>query len=222
MANPTPSVDLLRERLVDTFQSTDFEPWRKRLALAGVVVLVVGFMVNRWLWPDVGPPPESYLPRATTTAVAPPTTSLRAAKVHVAGAVARPGVIDVPAGSRVGDATTAAGGFTADADLDRINLAAKLSDGQRVYVLRRGEQVTPPVPLGGGGNSDSHEASGPISLNSASAKELEELPGVGPATAAAIVAYRQQKGGFTTIEQLGQVKGIGPAKLAQMRPRLTL
>ena len=153
--------------------------------------------------------------------------------VHAAGAVSRPGVYTLPAGSRVQDLVAAAGGLTADADSDRVNLAAPVPDGSRVYVPRRGEVGPGPdvVPIGPGPGSVSGpdgsgvgpagdpapSSSSPLDLNQASAGELELLPGVGPATAAAIVAHRQQHGPFTSVDQLQNVRGIGPAKLAQIR-----
>ena len=132
--------------------------------------------------------------------------------VHVAGAVVSPGVYPVPEGSRVIDAVRAAGGFAADANPDAVNLAALVADAQRVYVPREGEAVVVDVGAAGG------LAAGPINLNSATADQLDELPGVGPATAAAILAYRTQVGRFSTVDDLLEVRGIGDAKLEQLRP----
>jgi competence protein ComEA len=139
--------------------------------------------------------------------------------VHVAGAVNRPGLVALPAGSRVADAVAAAGGSTLDADLERVNLAAKVTDGQRVLVPRAGEPAaTEATGSSAGANPTGGVApSGPIDLNTATAIELDALPGVGPATAAAIVTYRDQHGKYTSIDALLDVPGIGPAKLAQIR-----
>ena len=153
--------------------------------------------------------------------------------VHVVGAVAAPGVQRLPAGARVVDALDAAGGASGDADLARINLAAALVDGQQVYVLRIGE-VAPPPAAGatGAGGGDAGPAGGDmaagdtagglVDINRASATALEELPGVGPTTAEAIVAHREQNGPFTSVDDLIDVRGIGEAKLEQLRPHATV
>jgi competence protein ComEA len=153
--------------------------------------------------------------------------------VHVAGAVRSPGVQHLPGGARVVDAVDAAGGANPDADLARINLAAPLQDGQQIYVPRVGE--TPPTPVGGSGGTSSSVSGGsgsssstgsatgqPVNINTASADELDTLPGVGPTTAEAIIAYREQNGPFTSVDQLLDVRGIGDAKLEQLRNLVTI
>ena len=145
--------------------------------------------------------------------------------VHVVGAVAAPGVQRLPAGARVVDAVTAAGGAAADADLTRVNLAAVLVDGQQVVILRPGELPPPGVgPVTGGGAGAVDPASGEtlVNLNTASPTELEELPGVGPATAEAIVSHRDQQGPFASVDDLLDVRGIGEAKLEQLRAHATV
>jgi competence protein ComEA len=139
--------------------------------------------------------------------------------VHVAGAVASPGVQRLAAGSRVIDAVDAAGGLAADADPSRLNLAAELVDGQQVYVVRVGE-VAPALAAGGGGTNGGPEPV--VDLNTASAADLEELPGVGPATAEAIIEHREQHGPFTSVDSLLDVRGIGDAKLAELRDRVAV
>jgi competence protein ComEA len=141
--------------------------------------------------------------------------------VHVAGAVALPGVHDVAAGARVIDAVNAAGGLTPSADGARINLAAPVADGERVYVPAVGEPA-PPAVAGPSGGAGSSAPSGPLNLNTATADELDGLPGVGPATAAAIIEHRDRIGGFTSVDQLLDVRGIGEAKLEQLRPLVTV
>ena len=147
--------------------------------------------------------------------------------VHVVGAVLAPGVQRLPTGSRVIDAVEAAGGAAPDADLSRVNLAAVLADGQQVVVLRPGE--APPTAAGAGpadpGAADGAGGEGdgaPVDINRASAAELEELPGVGPATAEAIIAHRDQHGPFASVDDLLDVRGIGEAKLEQLRDRATV
>ena len=117
------------------------------------------------------------------------------------------------------DAVEAAGGVAADADGARLNLAAALTDGERVYVLRMGEDVPPPVAASSTavGSGSVGSASGLIDLNTADEAALDGLPGVGPATAAAIVAHRAQIGRFTSVDQLPHVRGIGKQKLNAIR-----
>jgi competence protein ComEA len=142
--------------------------------------------------------------------------------VHVAGSVVAPGIHDLTAGARVVDAIEAAGGLTPDADVARINLAARVTDGERVYVLAAGE-AAPPVAVGAtpaGGSSAG--APGLVDINTADAIALESLPGVGPATSAAILEHRARIGAFTSVDQLLDVPGIGEAKLAAVRDLVTL
>ena len=148
--------------------------------------------------------------------------------VHVAGAVTGPGVYRLSGDPRVHTAIEAAGGATADADLDGLNLAAPVGDGQRIYVPVAGEVDPADVPSDaiapidvGGGAPGAAIAAGPIDLNVASAAELEQLPGVGPATAGAIVDDRDRNGPFASVDDLDRVPGIGPAKLDAIRDLVT-
>lgn len=159
--------------------------------------------------------------------VAAPTTTVAPLVVQVAGAVARPGVYRLGTGARVGDLVDAAGGLSVEADQDRINLAAPLTDGVRIYVLRRGEAEPLPVVggesgtgTGTGGSKLNGAPPAPIDLNTATVDQLDQLPGVGPATAAAIVDDRRDHGPFKSVEDLARVRGIGPAKLAALRSRV--
>lgn len=139
--------------------------------------------------------------------------------VFVAGAVADPGVYDVPGPARVVDAIDAAGGARPEAELDALNLAAPLVDGQRIYVPVVGEivaSIADPADLSGGSVTGPIDIS-PIDINLATATELEQLPGVGPATAAAIVEHRDVHGPFVSVDDLTDVRGIGPAKLDAIR-----
>jgi competence protein ComEA len=145
-----------------------------------------------------------------------------ASYVHAAGAVARPGVYRVRAGGRVADVLDAAGGPADDADLDQVNLAAKVADGERVFVPHRGQAV-PAVVAGAvasasGGTAGA--AAGPVDLNTATLEQLDSLPGVGPATAQAILDYRAEHGRFSQVQELLEVRGIGEAKLAAIRARV--
>lgn len=142
--------------------------------------------------------------------------------VHVAGAVKKPGVVRIPRGSRVDDAVKAAGGFSSQADPDSVNLAQPLEDGVQVYVPHRGETVQVERRVGTARQSTvpEHKAlpSGKININTANVEQLESLPGVGPATARAIIDYRTHNGGFSSVDELLEVRGIGPKKLEQIRP----
>jgi competence protein ComEA len=158
--------------------------------------------------------------------------------IDVTGAVARPGLVALAEGARLAEAIAAAGGLAPDADRDRINLAGRVRDGERVYVPRRGEQAVPSVVAGapaggveavpdGGGGSGGGEApaspkapAAPLDLNRATAEQLDTLPGIGPATAAAIIDYRTQHGRFASVDELDQVRGVGKAKVEQLRPHV--
>jgi competence protein ComEA len=129
-------------------------------------------------------------------------------------------VLHLPTGTRVVDAVEAAGGATPDADTDLVNLATLLTDGLRVHIPRVGEAVPPGLggaSTTGSGGAGSEGPASPIDLNQASAEQLEDLPGIGPATAAAIVEHRERHGPFTSVDALTDVPGIGDAKLAQLR-----
>ena len=216
--------------------------WRERLAgaratidparaaiTAGIVLLLA--VAGWWLVRPARPPVEAGLPRASTTAEgaagvgeesgpqaasAPPELF-----VQVAGAVVRPGVYRLADGARVIDLIERAGGALADADLQAMALAGRLVDGQRVQVPHMGEvlplQATGGAgPPGTGGPGPTAPAA-PIDLNTASQPELEALPGIGPTTAQAILAYRDEHGPFASVDDLGEVQGIGPTRLDALR-----
>jgi competence protein ComEA len=171
----------------------------------------------------------STLPAPTAPATTDPAvTTPQPIVVHVAGAVNHPGVFTLPPGSRANAAVEAAGGPAQDAELDGLNLATPLTDGQRVYVPAVGE-VDPAVveelavaPPPGGESAAGEERPGPIDLNRATAVELEQLPGVGPATAAAIIDDRERHGPYATVDDLDRVPGIGPAKVDAIRDLVTV
>lgn len=130
--------------------------------------------------------------------------------VHVAGEVGKPGVYRLAAGSRVTDAIDRAGGVTGSGDPDAINLAARIADGQQIVV---------PSRVAGGG-ATAPDDDGPISLGSADQADLETIDGIGPVTAADIIAYRDEHGGIASIEELDEVPGIGPATIESLSERL--
>ena len=152
--------------------------------------------------------------------------------VHVAGAVRRPGVYELPGGARIRDAVTEAGGGRAGADLDALNLAAKVTDGQQVLVARRiaarsqptaAAAATPGVTAqaAAGTGAPGPAAGATVNVNQADAVQLEVLDGVGPAIALKIVDWRMQNGPFKTVDDLALVPGIGPKKLEAMRAQVT-
>lgn len=195
-----------------------------RVVLAGAVIVgVAAVLAVLLLRQPAPPPPELSLPRAGAGAEPSVTSTTVADDVvaHAAGAVRAPGVYTLAAGARVGDLLTAAGGAIEGADLNRVNLAAVVVDGSRVYLPLLGEAVpTVVVDEGAGagtGDADGGAVAGPVDLNTATAEQLDTLPGVGPATAAAILDERERRGRFASVDELLEVRGIGDAKLADLR-----
>lgn len=196
-----------------------------RQAVAVLVLLLFGVVVALTA---LGRSSASQLPVTPSPSVARATPTVEASvsssppvriRVHVLGAVVSPGVVPLDQGAIVQDAVLACGGLLDDADPAELNLAAPLSDGQQVIVGTtaepRGEVIQQPGsrPPGGAGE--------PVNLNTATAAELEELPGVGPVLAGAIVAWREENGGFGTVAQLQEVSGIGPKSFAKLEPLVT-
>jgi competence protein ComEA len=222
----------LRDRLAD---------WRHD-ARFGVVVLIGVALVAGVIWYRIGiggasagesggaPTAVSTTMATTTLADATATTAGKGASatiaVHVAGAVQHPGVVELRTGARVIDAVEAVGGALGDGDLDRLNLAAKVTDGQRVYVAKVGQSDPGAVGSGtdGGGVDDPAGATtgGKVNLNTATQAQLEELPGIGPTYAESIIAERQRRGGFTSVNDLRSVRGIGDKRFAELAPLVTV
>ena len=200
---------------------------RRRDSWTVVVVVSLAVGIGMLLWragsrPQIAPPATSARvaeERAVEPATQPSAPAQGVVLVHVAGAVRRPGLYELDAGARVADAIDAAGGPRPAADLDTLNLAESLVDGGKVEVARVGEVIelapattsapaTSPTPV--------------VSLNQADQAALETIPGIGPVKAAAILEYRAQIGAFSSIEELLDVSGIGPATLESMRPYVTI
>ena len=180
------------------------------LAVAALLVLGVGTAIVVWVM-RTPPATESVIPQATVASSVPAASADdgESMLVQAAGAVVSPGVYRLSGDARVVDVIDAAGGLAPGADPNRLSLAAKVSDGERVYVPVVGEAL--PAASSGAATD-----AGPIDLNSADEAALDALPGIGPATAKAIVAYRETHGPFTSVDQLLEVRGIGPAKLDQL------
>jgi competence protein ComEA len=217
---------------------TDFIHWigfSRILASAfGVVVMVVGVW---WVVRVPPPPPEASIPFATTSVVSnliasPALPSSANITVYVSGEVVKPGVYVLLATARVIDALQAAGGATNHADLVVVNLAASLVDAAQVFIPRIGStpRVTLPRPhagvnlpiagVGAGAVGSATSAIGIVDINSATLFDLDALPGVGPSTAQAIIDYRVANGPYASVDDLLNVRGIGPSKLAAMRARV--
>lgn len=166
-----------------------------RSLLAAGSISIAAILLALVAWPSTPEPPPIEIVGSRT---------VRQVTVHVSGAVVRPGLVTLPSDSRVADAIVAAGGATSDAQLGALNLAATVGDGTRLVVPSAVEGS----PVAGDGR---------VRLNSASATELQGLPGVGPVLAERIVAHRETVGSFETVEDLLDVPGIGEAKLAAIR-----
>jgi competence protein ComEA len=149
-----------------------------------------------------------------------PTDAPAQAVIYVTGAIVAPDVYQLPADARVKDLVLAAGGLTADADSEAVNLAAPLSDAQHIHIPRRGEGAQ--LPEGAGASGEQAEAGAPLNLNIASAADLDELPGVGLTIAERIVDYRKEHGPFQSVDDLANVKGIGASLLEKIAPLITV
>ena len=210
-----------RERIQDLAAHRK-ESW-PLIALAGAALVITLVLTGRSAPARVAPPatPAPSLPAATaaTAGGAAPTAAGPTLLVHVAGAVRQPGLYEFPQGARVADAVHTAGGPTRNADLHALNLAEPLVDGTRVEVVKIGEAVAPAALASPGTQAPS---AAPIPLNSADQAALETIPGVGPVTATAILTYRDQIGSFTSLEQLLEVDGIGPATFDSIRDYVAL
>jgi competence protein ComEA len=216
--------------------------WRRVVAVA--IATPIAAIVVWWMVRLPAPPVENFIPMAPTVTspaaaldtpangVLAPLDTLAPTRIaiHVVGAVQQPGVYHLVVGARGDDALRAAGGPTRDADVRRVNLAAPLMDGQQFVVPRVGERLTSTVPSLGsvvGGQSAGDTGINPgvnlgapllVDLNQATVAELDQLPGVGPSTARAIIDHRTRNGPFASVDDLLAVRGIGHAKLAELKP----
>ena len=209
--------------------------WVRLVGLLAAVVVVGGLVLLMVSWPRERPAGEVVVapsgvaespigdPFAEAFVAASPTPSLAASVwVHVAGDVRDPGIVGLPVGSRVDDAVRAAGGLRKHGSVGSTNLARLLVDGERIEVGGEdpGSSGLPAAPSGSAGSAGS--ATGPIDLNSATAEQLDSLPGIGPVTAAKILTWREANGRFTVVDELAEVPGIGPKTLAELRPHVRI
>lgn len=188
---------------------------REKLGAVGFTSLLFAILSSAMFFQLRRPQPAPIVistvappPKPTTAATVTPLPI----RVYVSGAVLRPGVYALPWDGRVEDAVAAAGGGAADADLSRVNLALRLRDEQQIYVPGHAEAVTPILPTPPPPTSSTHTSRTPgqkININTASAAELEALPGIGPVLAQRIIDYRQANGPFGRLEDIKKVKGIG-------------
>jgi len=185
--------------------------------VVGVVFAVMTYQRSRAEEVPVVPS-VSISAEPTPSPSAPPTV-----KVHVLGAVVRPGVVTLPEGSRVEDAIAAAGGLTGDADPALLNMAAVVVDGSQIVIGTTGSPAGEVNGGSGAGGSGSSGGAGiKVNINTASEAELETLPGIGPVTAGKIIAWRTDHGRFSTVDELQEVSGIGPKTMAQLEPYVTV
>ncbi|GAB3943408.1 helix-hairpin-helix domain-containing protein [Micromonospora vulcania] len=202
-----------------------FDPGRRGVRALAVVAVVVVLVAAAWAWRS-RPHPEPVTPLASaevpdTSAVLPNASGGGELVVAVAGKVRRPGLVRLPAGSRLADALQAAGGALPGVDVALLNPARKVTDGELIVV-----GVTPPPPapggVGGPAAGGAAPAGGPLNLNTATLAQLDALPGVGPVLAQRILTHRDQHGGFKSVGDLRQVDGIDDARYEQLKDLVTV
>jgi competence protein ComEA len=221
-----PQVRELAEPLVDELPRQRFGRMHVKVicALLAVSLITAGWLLLRARPVAVASAGEvvTVAPPAQTPASATPSAAKSATKivVHILGAVRRPGLIKLPENARVQDAIDAAGGLTRRANPGELNLAQVLNDGQQVVIGTTHDPAGEVREQPGSGTGSGSTASGALDLNGASQTQLEDLPGIGPVIAQAILTWREQHGRFTRIEELQEVDGIGPKTYAQIAPHV--
>jgi competence protein ComEA len=183
----------------------------------GIIVAAVGITFIRNTRPAT-----IYITPPSPTRTLLPSPTAAPIRIHVSGEVAHPDVYELPVNAIVRDAVTAAGGLTGEADIDRVNLALPLSDGMRIHVPGRYEEMQPPLvsgdsPAVGAPSPGDEPSPAIINLNLATLGELETLPGIGPTLGQRIIDHRQANGPFANKEDLMEVSGIGPGKYEQIK-----
>jgi competence protein ComEA len=178
------------------------------LAVAAALLFVAGRFVLHRGGGRAGPTPFHPV------VAAPRRASQPLVVVDVVGAVRHAGLLRLPQGARIADALARAGGATPRADLALVNLAAPISDGEQIVVPARGAAAPPASSVGAGAPG---APAGPVSLSTATAEQLDSLPGIGPVTAQKIIAYREEHGAFHSVGELDAIPGIGPARIEQLK-----
>jgi competence protein ComEA len=210
------------DRLPLGLRGADVAPSRTAVVgLAGLLAAALAVaLVLTWLQrPRESPVPSVHRSVPASAVASLPATATPAPDVvvHVTGAVRRPGLVDLPGGSRVDDAVSAAGGATHRADLASVNLARVLVDGEQIVVLRKGQAAAALVGAPGPPGDSSAAPGQPVDLNSATLEQLDGLPGVGPVLAQRILDWRTAHGRFSSVDELTEVSGIGERTLADLR-----
>lgn len=195
--------------------------YRGYIVFCSVLSLIVGVVIGYFSSRSRKPSAPITISTPVPTSAPAPTPTPAPIRVHVSGAVQNAAVYELPQGSIVQDAIEAAGGPAPDADLASINLALELRDQQQVHVPREGE-ASPPSSVSGGESGGGGSSGDFVNINTATAKELEALPGVGPKTAQRIVAHREANGLFETIEDIQNVSGIGPKTFEGFEEMITV
>jgi competence protein ComEA len=189
------------------------EPSRQQLALYALAIVAIALIGARYLRQESGSRPRAVAEHGAVRLDRAPGRVY----VHVTGAVRRPGVYRLPGWARLDQALRRAGGPSAKADLEGVNLAAKVADGQQVVVPRKGVVAAAGEGIGAQGSPSS-----PISLNTATPEQLDQLDGVGPATAQKILEFRKEHGGFRSVDDLKQISGIGPKRFEALKDKVRM
>ena len=187
---------------------------RRQLLAGAAVAVVLLILAGRLLLRPGASASVHVAPVVPASTAAAGSSAAKAVVVDVVGAVRRPGLYRLTEGARIADALDRAGGATPRAQLELVNLAAPIADGEQIVVPRRGAGA--PTAAGGSGTA-SGAPTGPVHLNTATLEQLDALPGVGPVTAQKILDYRQEHGAFGSVDELDAIPGIGPARLGQLR-----
>jgi competence protein ComEA len=189
--------------------------YRGYILVTVINLVILGGVIFFWRRP---PQPEFTIATPPPTVTPLPTSTPCPLRVYVSGAVAHPDVYELPSASIVKDAIEAAGGATSEADLDRINLALSVADGQHIYVPKQGEETPPISPPTQPSNTASSDAGGKININTASQSEIETLPNIGPSKAQGIIENRP----YDSIEEIQKVPGIGEGTFQKIKDLITV
>ena len=200
---PTPAIPIDAQPAVTPLAPLRAEHWSRRSWRAFVVMLGTIALVGGWLWWQGLPREVTAISGSSTELAITQQVTTGQVTVHVAGAVQKPGLVTLPAGSRVAEAIDKAGGPKSPRHLESVNLARVLVDGEQILLGQSG-----------GANS----AGGKLSLSTATAAELEQLPGVGPVLAQRIAQWRTDQGPFRSVDDLNEVSGVGDSLMGQIRP----